>query len=103
MGFFSKSVVKEIPQRPYAYIITQFHIDPDFAYAHLRCVEEQDKAKKLRKYLVFDLDSIPKELKIEGYASLDAHPELVLYEGYVTDDGKVVMTKKEPAPSVPKS
>ena len=97
MGFFKGSPIKEVPQRPYAVIITNYKVEPDWAYAHLRCVEEQDKANRVRRYRIFDQDLIPKDFKIEGYASFNGRPELVLYEAVVGDDGKTEVVKKEAA------
>lgn len=87
--------VKDVPQMPYSRIVTEFKVDPDWAYAHLKCVEERDKARKLRRYRIFDMDAVSRVggFRVENYASFDAHPELVLFEGYVTDEGQVSLTR----------
>ena len=93
MGFFKSSPVKDVPQRPYAIIVTEHHVDPDWASAHLKCVEEFDKVTKTHKYRVFDHDVIPGDFKIESYASFDSRPELVMFEGYSKDIANGTETK----------
>ncbi|MEW6142070.1 MAG: hypothetical protein AB1597_02795 [Chloroflexota bacterium] len=89
--------IKDVPQMPYSHIITEFHVDPDWAYSRLRCVEDRDKAKKIRRYRIFDMDVISanKGFKVKDYASFDAHPEMVMFEGFVTDDGQVSLTRND--------
>jgi hypothetical protein len=88
--------IKDVPQMPYSRIITDFHVDPDWAYQHLKCVEDRDKAKKIRRYRIFDMDKLTdiKGFKVESYASLDSHPELVMFDASVTDDGDCKVERK---------
>jgi hypothetical protein len=92
---FKSATVKDVPQRAYACIITEHGVDPDWAYTHLKCVEEHDKLSKTHKYRVFDTDIIPKGFTIESYASFDARPELVMFEGYSREAGAEVQTVME--------
>lgn len=94
--------IKDVPQMLYSRLITEFHVDPDWAYAHLKCVEDRDKSKKIRRYRIFDMDvvSAVKGFKVEGYASFDAHPEMVMFEGSVTDAGQVSLTSIDAVKSV---
>jgi len=94
--------IKDVPQMLYSRIVTEFKVDPDWAYSQLKCVEDRDKAKKIRRYRIFDMDAIhaAKGFKVENFVSFDAHPEMVIFEGAVTDDGQVSLTKKS-GPAVP--
>lgn len=93
--------IKDVPQMPYSRLITEFHVDPDWAYANLRCVEERDKAKKLRRYRIFDMNvvSAVRGFKVENYTTFDAHSDLVMFEGSVTDDGQVTLVQNGAAKS----
>jgi hypothetical protein len=93
-GKAERSHIREIPQRSYMHLITDLHVDPDFACSNLRCVEERDKEHKIRKYRIFNVNTLPKGFVAADYVSFDTHPELVLFEGTETDDGKVNIVKK---------
>jgi len=84
--------IKDVPQQQYACLITQHNVDPDWAYQHLKCVELKDK--KLKKYRIFDEDLIPAGSKVNDYAWFDTHPELVMFEGWEDNDGRMEMLKK---------
>ncbi len=84
--------IKDVPQRSYACLVTQYAVAPDWAYQHLKCVELKDK--KLKKYRIFDTDLIPAGAKITGYEWFDANPELIMFEGWEENDGRMEIQKK---------
>jgi len=86
------AAVKDVPQRPYACLISQYQVDSDWAYQHLKCVEL--KEKKMKKYRIFDEEVLPAGAKITGYEWFDTHPELVMFEGWEDNEGRTELLKK---------
>lgn len=86
--------IKDIPQTLYAYIITELKQNPDFVYNNLRCVELKDKPSKLKRYRIFNQNSLPDGFKVDKYEAFDVKPELVLFEGWLSDDGNRMELKK---------
>jgi hypothetical protein len=73
---------KEIPPWAYTYLVVSLKADPD-RLSLLKCVEQLDYLEKRPVTLIriFDPDSARSE-EIRDFASLDQHPELIIYEGY---------------------
>jgi len=63
---------------------------------NLRCVEREvalgDKPLEIIMIRIFNPDTVKENhVTINGYGSLDRHPELILYEGYYRDvDGEAM-------------
>jgi hypothetical protein len=86
---------KDIPQVLYSNLIVEQKLDPDWVYNNLKCVEFKDKPAKLKRYRVFNQNGLPGGFKVDKYESFDAKPELVLFEGWISDDGERMELKKK--------
>ena len=82
---------KEIPQWAYLYLVTTLNVDPDFL-GPLKCVEQMnfEGDRLLNLIRIFDPTPVRETVRIKDFASLDRHPDLILYEGYTEKgSGKV--------------
>lgn len=73
---------KEIPQWAYPFLVLSLKADPD-RLSLLKCVEQLDylETRPVTLIRIFDPGSA-RSAAIKDFASLDQHPELILYEGY---------------------
>ncbi|MBN1161623.1 MAG: hypothetical protein JXA17_06740 [Dehalococcoidales bacterium] len=81
--------LKNIEGKLLGYMVSRYGLALD-EIRNLSCVEREvvlgDKPLEIIMIRIFNLD-IAKErgINIDGYGSLDRHPELILYEGYYRD------------------
>jgi hypothetical protein len=90
---------KAIPQWAYAYLVVSLKVDPD-ALSQLKCVEQLDYLEKRPVTLIrIFYPGAAQSLEIRDFASLDQHPEPILYEGYrETQSGKIeILPLNEPS------
>ena len=86
---------RDLPHWAYKHLVTVLNIDPDFS-GTLKSVEQlgymEDALVLLIRIFAPEMDQASE--KIKAFASLDQHPELILFEGYqekVTE--RIVMFK----------
>ena len=74
----------DIPIPVNAYLVTRLNIDPDYL-SQLKCVQQVDFVGDdlARFFRIFAPDTVPPSVKIYNFASLDQHPELIIYEGHI--------------------
>lgn len=74
---------RDIPQWAYLYLVTTLKVDPD-QLSQLKCVEQISfEGNRLVSLIrIFDPKAVPGTAKIEGFTSLDQHPDLIIFEGY---------------------
>lgn len=74
---------KEIPEAVGRYLVVDLHEDPDSVW-DLKIVErQQEQEGKVYDIRIFDPYKVGTQgMKITDYHSFDAHPELVLFEGW---------------------
>jgi len=64
-------------------IVLQLYKDPDRVCSLKAVVRKNPRGKKVFDVRVFsDHTAAAKKVKVRGYASLDEHPELILFEGW---------------------
>jgi len=75
---------RDIPIPVNQYLVTRLNADPDYL-SELKCVQQMDFVEDALAMLfrIFDPVTIPKSVKIHNFASLDQHPELIIYEGHI--------------------
>lgn len=74
---------KFIPDIVGGHLVTDFKQDPDVVWKLKAVVRQRGESKNAFDVRVFDdVESATKNIKIEDYDSFDAHPELILYEGW---------------------
>ncbi|SLM32055.1 conserved hypothetical protein [Desulfamplus magnetovallimortis] len=88
---------KDLPDRVGRHMVVKLELDPDWVWS-LKCVFR----KQADKPGWFDIKIFdPRELEATGskllsYSSLDAHPEIILYQGtYLDKSDQVTLTKRE--------
>lgn len=81
---------KGIPDWAYTYLVVVLKVDPD-RLSLLKCVEQLDYLEKRPVNLIriFDPEAAQR-VEIKDFASLDQHPELILYEGYKGIEGEEI-------------
>ena len=75
---------KDIPQRVYAYLVITLKVDPDHLRG-LKCVQKMNYVGSVLVTLIRIFN--PREAQRNGmiidFASLDQHPEFIVYEGCI--------------------
>lgn len=100
MGFFSrkKKVVKEIDGPMWGHLVNVHKIDVDTLSKSLRFVEREgvDQEQKPRTFLrVFRwTEAQQRGIAVEGWETLDQHPDLILFEGYQGRDDEIHLELK---------
>ena len=95
-----RKAVKKIDGALRGYMVSRYGVTVDILQ-NLRCVECDavvgDKPLGLTMLRIFNPASARgKGVAIDGYGSLDNHPELILYEGYYREvDGQATDIKME--------
>jgi hypothetical protein len=73
---------KDIPHWAYRYLVVCLKAEPE-RLSRLKCVEEFDYLEKRPVHLIRIFDPGEAQgVEIRDFASLDRHPELMLYEGH---------------------
>ena len=98
MGFFKKKIVKEIYEGVGGYMVKEYHIDVD-TLGEMRCVDRDgtnNDGLPIKLIRIFSPgEAASKEITVNGWETFDEHPELILYEGFLTRDNKAIMVKKK--------
>ncbi len=102
MGLFKRKVIKEISGGAWGLLISQYKYDVDTLANQIRCVEREgviDGGKKVAHLRIFRLSDIEKKgVEVTGWETFDQHPDLVLFEGYLTRNNEAYREpKKMPA------
>ena len=94
MGLFSRKtkVVKEIHDGAYWQLACTHKIDGDTLSNEMRCVEREGTVNGVGK-VTFMRVFRPKEAEqkgvvVTGWETFDQHPDLILFEGYLTGSNK---------------
>ena len=98
MGFFKKKVVKEIHDAAWGCLANDHNIDVDTLSREIRCVERDGivKGQKVTLMRVFRPKQAEKcGVTITGWETFDQHPELILYEGYLTKFNEAFLEKRK--------
>jgi hypothetical protein len=74
----------DVPIPVNMYLVTRLHIDPDYL-SKLKCVQQKDfiEDELASLFRIFDPDTLPESVKVQNFASLDQHPESIIYEGHM--------------------
>ncbi len=100
MGLFNKKpkVVKEIRDAAWGYMVSVHHVDVDTLSREMRCVERAGTIAGNRPVTflrIFRISDVEKAgISVEGWETFDQHPELILYEGYLTPDNRAQIEQR---------
>lgn len=75
---------RELPELVHFHLVCILQINPD-QLTGLKCLERMDFVNDVpvRLLRIFDPKAAAKTARVTDFASLDRHPELILYEGYI--------------------
>ncbi len=99
MGLFSRKpkVVKEIHDGAWGHMVRVHKIDVDTLSKDVRCVEREGAldGKAVTFMRVFRRSEVAqKGLEVTGWETFDQHPELLLFEGYLTRANEAHLERK---------
>jgi hypothetical protein len=100
MGLFKKKVVKEIDGGAWGHLVHVHGVNVDMMSKTMRCVEREgalDGGTPVTFLRVFKpKDAEARGLTIGGWETFDQHPDLILFEGYVTKKNEAFLERKNP-------
>lgn len=98
MGFFKKKVVKEIHDAAWGCLTNEHRIDVDTLAREVRCVERDGvvDGNKVTLMRVFNQKKQAEKtgVTVTEWETFDQHPELVLFEGFLTRANKAFLQKR---------
>jgi len=99
MGLFSKKPFKQIDSGAWGHLVSVHKIDVDTLSREYRCVERKgmlDGKLPVTFMRVFTLSQVQeKGIAVTGWETFDQHPELILFEGYVTPANNAHLERKQ--------
>ncbi len=100
MGLFKKKVVKEIYDGAWGHLVSDHKIDVDTLSRDIRCVDKAgviDGNAPVTLLRVFRLSDVQqKGITVTGWETFDQHPDLLLFEGYLTGANEAHLERKRP-------
>lgn len=100
MPLFKKKqkIGKEIYGGAWGHLVSEHKIDVDTLSREMRCVEKEGLVNGVPVTLlrVFRLKDVEQTgITLDGWETFNEHPELVLFEGYLTRQNKAYLTPKQ--------
>ncbi len=99
----SREGTRDLPIWAHMYLVATLGVANDERLTQLRCVEQMNFEGDVLLNLIriFDPRTVPEATKLRDFTSLDQHPELILYEGYMEkESGEVHITSRAAASQV---
>ena len=98
MGLFKKKVIKEIRDGVWGHLVSVHNIDVDTISKELRCVEREgvlEGGKPVTFLRIFrPKEAQQKGVGVTGWETFDEHPDLILFEGYLTKTNEAYLERK---------
>ena len=98
MGLFKKKIIKEIDGAIWGHLFNVHKVDVQTMASNLRFVEREgflDGGKPVTFLRVFKPEEAQmKNITISGWETFDEHPDLVLFEGYLTRSNEARLERK---------
>lgn len=91
---------KDIPESIGMYMVTTLHKDPDWVWTLKAVLRDQINSKDVKDIRIYDPSKTAvQRVSVKNYTTLEAHPELILYEGWFSKKNrKFEIKEKTPAP-----
>jgi hypothetical protein len=97
--FFKKKVIREIDDGAWGHLVSVHKIDVDTLSKAMRCVEKEgflNDGKPVTFLRVFKpTEAQEKGVEITGWETFDQHPDLILFEGYLTKTNEAYLERKK--------
>lgn len=82
---------REIPGLVQKHLVTEYKMAPDLATILKAVVRKNEEEEKRYDIRIFDeAESTVKRVTVKNYTTLDEHPSLIIYEGSVDEQSKLV-------------
>ena len=100
MGFFTRKVVKDIGgSGAWGHLVSDHRIDVDTITKTLKCVERKGVIGSDNAPVTFMRIFRPSEAEqmgvvVKGWETFDEHPDLVMFEGYITENNEAHLERK---------
>ena len=98
MGLFKKKVIKEIRDGVWGNLVSVHNIDVDTISKELRCVEREgvlEGGKPVTFLRIFrPKEAQQKGVGVTGWETFEEHPDLILFEGYLTKTNEAYLERK---------
>jgi hypothetical protein len=98
MGLFKKKVIKEVHDGMCGHLVSVHNTDVDTISNELRCVEQEgvlDGKVPVTFVRIFKpAEAEKREIVITGWETFDHHPELIIFEGYLTKTNRAHLERK---------
>jgi hypothetical protein len=99
MGLFKKKIVKEVYDGAWGHLVSVHQVSVDTLANEMRCVEREgvlEGGKKVKFLRVFKLtEAQQKGITVMGWESFDEHPDLILFEGFLTQNNEAHLERKK--------
>jgi hypothetical protein len=87
---------REIPGPVQNYLVVERKMDPDLVKLLKAVIRKSETGEAPLNIRVFDnSEAIAKKVQVKDYASLDEHPDLMLYEGWFDERSKQVKLEEK--------
>jgi hypothetical protein len=100
MGLFGKKVIKQVKDGAWGHLISVHKVDVDTISNSLRCVEQAgllDGNVPVIFLRVFrPIEAEQKGIVVTGWETFDQHPDLIVFEGYLTKGNDAHLERKKP-------
>jgi len=101
MGLFKKKIVKQIDGGAWGHLVSVHGVDVDTLSNRMRCVEREGAIDNNTIAVTFVRVFKPSEAEekgvtVKGWETFDEHPDLVIFEGYVTRRNQAHFERKRP-------
>ena len=98
MGLFKKKVIKEVPGAAWGHLVNVHNLDVDTLSKDIRCVEHEgvlEEKLPVTFLRVFNIkEAEQRGVTATGWETFDQHPDLILFEGYITKANKAHLERK---------
>ncbi len=100
MRFLRKKIVKQIDQSAWSHLVAVHKIHIHTYYDEIMCVERKgslEDGTRVTFLRVFNRNEAERKgVIIEGWETFDRHPDLVMFDGYLTRSRRAFLTPKRP-------
>lgn len=98
MGLFKKKVVKDVYGGAWGHLVGVHKIDVDTIAKEMKCVEREGTVDGVGPVTLLRIfkprEAEQKGVAVTGWETFDQHPDLVIFEGYLTKTNVAHLERK---------